>query len=159
MSTIPNYANPTTAESSFRELLPDLENLGINRKKFLSMFKELVNELHKARRVSCHRNLFERGSVVDHHFRVRVIKDGIRNPLTRAQFNKVNRLKVPYVETFDAVIIPLKTVGMPKGRLAISPEAGRMELQCRLSGHSEWLCYPVTKGTFWEVYHTILNPM
>lgn len=157
MKIKPNYANPCPIEVSFHEILPDLDDLGIDRDKFLSMFRSFTQYVGTQ---TDGLNLFEMHKLVDSQKRVRVVKDAIRNQYTREQWYKRVDLKIPYLESFDAVIIPLKTNKLAtSARLAISPEIGRMELQVKLfTDHSNWICVDTDQHRFVAHFrHIVLN--
>lgn len=155
MGIKPNYVNPTPAEISFRELLPDLEALRIDRKRFLSMFKDFT---HSVTTQLDGRNLFEMTNIIDVYHRVRVVEAGMRNPHTVYQFASYGQPS-NYDETFNAVVVPLKVSdGVYLARLAFSPEADRIELQFKHTSKSEMICCKVTKGTFKTLYRVLVNP-
>jgi len=153
----PNYVNPCPIEVSFHEILPDLDDLGIDREKFLSMFRSFTQYVATQ---TDNLNLFEMHKLVHSQKRVRVVKNAVRNRYTKEQWYKHVSLKIPYLESFDAVIIPLKTNKFAtSARLAICPEINRMELQVKLfTDHSEWICIETDQHRFVSHFrHIVLN--
>lgn len=146
----PNYINPTITECSFRELIPNLSNLGIDRDKFLSMFKDFSKTvLFTLYNNNLSGNLFELTSKISSYKRVRVERNAIRNPITQIKWRARNNTKLPYIETYDAVIIPLQPTRRASHiRLAFSPEAELIVLQIRYLKDNQFISVVTDKHRF-----------